>query len=418
MSKFIITGRKKLQGLVPVFGNKNAILPIMAACLLTKEDCVLENVPPIKDVFFMAEILKELGAKVEFSKKNKLLINAAGVNKSSLKLDLVGELRASILVLAPLLSRFGKASLPSPGGCVIGSRGIETHFAALRTLGAQIKVKGKKFDALVKQKRAGYIFLDEASVTATENAMMMAALTEGKTVIDDAACEPHVIDLALFLKKMGVKISGEGTNRLIIEGKKKLKGTQFEIGPDYVDIGAFAVLAAVTRSKLEIGPVRAQDLRMILLYLERFGVNFKLRKDSLFVGPANLKSPGKVQTRPWPGFPSDLMSLLIVLATQSQGISLCHDWMFESRMYFTDKLIRMGAKITACDPHRVLISGPAPLHGEVLESPDIRAGMALVMAALCARGTSEINNIRVIERGHSQIEERLKKIGARIKKVD
>ena len=418
MSKFIITGKKKLQGSVPIFGNKNAILPIMAACLLTKKDCVLENVPPIKDVFIMAEILKELGAKVEFSKKNVLLINAAGVNKSSLKPGLVRELRASILVLAPLLSRFGQASLPSPGGCIIGSRGVETHFAALKTLGAQIEVKGKKFNARVKQKRAGYIFLDEASVTATENAMMMAALTEGETVIDDAACEPHVVDLALFLKKMGVKISGEGTNRLIIEGKKKLKGVRFEIGPDYIDAGAFAVLAAVTQSKLRIGPVRVRDLQMILLYFERFGVNFNLEKNNLLVGPANLKSPGKVQTRPWPGFPSDLMSLLIVLATQAQGTSLCHDWMFESRMYFTDKLIRMGAKIIACDPHRVLVSGPVSLYGEVLESPDIRAGMALVVAALCAQGKSEINNIRVIERGHAQVEKRLKEIGAQIKKID
>lgn len=419
MAKFIIKGGKTLKGEIKISGNKNAILPIMAATLLTQQECFLENVPKISDVLVMAQILKDIGAEIEGLGTDKLKISTKKVNKFSLNPKLVQKLRASILLLGPLLARFGKAKLRHPGGCIIGRRAVGTHFDALEVLGAKTINGEEDYESEVKTPHPGHIFLDEISVTATENAMMMASLIPGVTVIEDAACEPHVEDLAQFLTNMGVRIEGAGTNRITIYGSKNLRGTKYKIGPDYIDAGTFAVIGAVTKSKLSIVGVKEKDLPMILLYFKRMGVEYKIKNDALTVFPSKLVAPTKkIQTRPWPGFPTDLMSPLIVLATQAEGTTLCHDWMYESRMFFVDKLINMGAKITLCDPHRVLVTGPTKLTGKNLESPDIRAGMALVLAALCAQGKSEIANIEMIERGYENIEGRLRSLGADIKRVD
>ena len=419
MAKFIIKGGKPLRGKVKVSGNKNAILPIMAATVLTQEKCVIKNVPRIKDVEMMGEILKDIGAQIEGLGTHRLVIDPKNISKYTLNPELVSKLRASILLLGPLLARFGRAKMRHPGGCIIGRRAVGTHFDALLALGAETKVGEEDYESEVKRSQAANIFLDEASVTATENAMMMASLIPGTTIIDDAASEPHVEDLANFLNSMGAKIKGAGTNRIKVTGVKKLEGTTHRILPDYMDIGTFAVVAAVTKGKISIVGIREKDLLMILLYLKRMGVEFEIKNDVLKIFPSKLVAPkGKIQTRPWPGFPTDLMSPLIVLATQARGTTLCHDWMYESRMFFVDKLITMGANITFCDPHRVLVVGPSQLKGKELESPDIRAGMALIVAALCAEGKSVVEKIELVERGYEEIEERLRALGANIKRVE
>jgi len=418
MAKFIINGRKPIGGEITISGNKNSILPMMAACLLTSEECFLENVPNISDVGVMAEIMRNIGVLVEGVGTRRLRINAKSVNRYSLDPLLVKKLRASILLIGPLLARFGKAKLLHPGGCMVGRRAVGTHFEALEALGAKTIIGEEDYESEAARPHPASIFLDEASVTATENALMMASLIPGKTIIDDAACEPSIEDLANLLNAMGAKIEGAGTNRIIVRGSKRLSGAKGEVGPDIIDAGTFAIIAGVNNAKLTINKIRAKDLTMIILYLRRFGLEIKLEKDTMTIMPSKLVAPGsKVQTRPWPGFPTDLMSPLIVLASQAEGSTLCHDWMYESRMFFVDKLITMGANITLCDPHRVLVVGPTRLRGKVMESPDIRAGMALVVAALCAQGQSEIGNAELIERGYEDIENRLKSLGADIKKV-
>lgn len=419
MAKFIINGGKPLKGTVKVSGNKNAILPILAATLLTDQDCILTNVPEITDAEIMGRILKNLGARIEKKGNHRLLINTKNVKKYEPKPQLVAKLRASILLLGPLLARFGKARMRHPGGCIIGRRAVGTHFDVLGALGAPVITGEENYEATVEKLHPAEIFLDEASVTATENALMMASLIPGTTAIEDAACEPHVEDLANFLNKMGAKISGGGTNRIVIEGVNKLHGATHHICPDHMDVGTFLIMGAATGSRLKIEGVNKKDLKMILLYLQKMGVKYILKDSAVEVYPSDLKAPkGKIQTRPWPGFPTDLMSPFIVLATQCQGTTLCHDWMFESRMFFVDKLITMGANITLCDPHRVLVTGPTKLRGKELESPDIRAGMAMIIAALCAKGKSIIKNAEMIERGYENIEKRLKLLGADIKRVE
>lgn len=419
MAKFIIQGGKPLKGEIKVSGNKNAILPIMAATLLTSQDCLLTDVPQIGDVQTMGEILKDLGAKIEGLGTDELKINTKNVEKFYLNPQLVAKLRASILLLGPLLARFGKARMRHPGGCVIGRRAVDTHFLALESLGAKTITGEQDYESEVKKFKPGEIFLDEASVTATENALMMASVIPGKTTILNAACEPHVRDLASFLVEMGAKIEGAGSNQIKVNGVEKLSGTSHKIIPDHMEAGTFAMLGAITNSSITIENIRKEDLPMILLYLERMGLKFQIKTDSLTILPSKLLAPrGKVQTRPWPGFPTDLMSPLIVMATQAQGTTLCHDWMYEGRMFFVDKLITMGANITICDPHRVLVSGPTRLKGKQLNSPDIRAGIALVLAALSAEGESVIDNIEMIERGYENIESRLRSLGANIKKVE
>jgi len=419
MAKFIIKGGKPLKGEIKVSGNKNAILPIMAATVLTTQECILENVPRISDVLVMGEILKDIEVEVKGLGTSRLVINTKNVSKYVLNPDLVKKLRGSILLLGPLLARFGKARLRHPGGCIVGRRAVGTHFDALAALGAKTITGEEDYESEVTKPHPAEIFLDEASVSATENALLMASLIPGTTIIKDAACEPNVEDLANFLSKMGAKIEGAGTNRIAIKGVPRLHGAKHKISPDYIDIGTFAILAAVTKGQISIKGIKKEDLLMILLYLKRMGVRYKVNGEILTVYPSKLVSPkGKIQTRPWPGFPTDLMSPLIVLATQAEGTTLCHDWMFESRMFFVDKLISMEANITLCDPHRVLVTGPTKQKGKELESPDIRAGMALVVAALAAQGESIISKVEMIERGYEDIEKRLKSLGADIKRVE
>lgn len=419
MAKFIIEGGKPLKGKVKAQGNKNSVLKLMAACLLTDKECVLTNVPKIHDVLILGKILKRIGVTVEGLGTGTLRIQAKEIRTAHLPDELVMKLRASIVLLGPLLARCGQAQMCHPGGCIIGKRPVGTHFDALASLGAEIITGEKDYIAKVKTLHPADVFLDEISVTATQNAMIMASLIEGETKIRDAACEPHVVELSEFLKKMGVEISGAGTHTIQIWGKKRLEGASHRVWPDHIDVGTFAIAAAVTQGEVEITDIREEDLDMILLYLSRFGVKFSLKKESLTVFSSKLKtSDRKIQSRPWPGFPTDLMSPLIVLATQAKGTTLCHDWMFENRMFFVDKLIAMGADIVVCDPHRVLVKGQTPLLGRELESPDIRAGMALILAALCAKGKSTIGKIELVERGYEKIEERFKSLGAKIRRVD
>ncbi len=415
MSKFLITGGKKLAGDFFVAGNKNAALPILAATVLTDEPCLICNVPQITDVATMLALLQDLGKTVEPVGSNEVRI-AGAVTKSVLDNALVQKLRASILFLGPLLAKTGAATLAPPGGCVIGRRAVGTHFEALTALGAHIIGTEEYYEATLKNSRANAIFLDEVSVTATENAMMCAAAIAGETVIENAACEPHVADLAVVLEKMGAEILGEGSNRLVIHGRRNLRGFEHRLAPDYVEAGTMIIASACTRGHVFIYEAQPTHLRPMLIYLERLGVQAKFCEAStleVFPSPLNAASL-KIQTRPWPGFPTDLMSPLIVLATQAQGMALCHDWMYESRMFFVDKLIAMGANITQCDPHRVIVIGPTQLRAQTLSSPDIRAGIALVIAALCASGTSTIDNVELIDRGYEDIVARLKKLGAEI----
>jgi len=419
MAKFLIEGGVPLKGKVKAQGNKNSVLKLMAACLLTDKECQLSNVPKIRDVLILGEILKRIGVEVKGLGTETLRIRAEEIKTTHLPDDLVTKLRASLVLLGPLLGRFGQARMSHPGGCVIGKRPVGTHFDALAAFGAKIIAGKKDYIAEVKKPHPADIFLDEVSVTATQNAMIMTSLIEGETRIRDAACEPDVVELAEFLKKMGVNVSGAGTPNLKIEGRKSLGGVVHRVWPDHIDVGTFAIAAAVTQGKVEITDVRKENLEMILLYLSRFGVKFSLTENSLKVFPSKLKAPErKIQTRPWPGFPTDLMSPLLVLATQAKGSTLCHDWMYENRMFFVDKLMTMGADIIVCDPHRVLVKGPTPLLGKELESPDIRAGMALILAALCAKGKSTIGKVELVERGYEEIEERLKSLGAKIRRVD
>jgi UDP-N-acetylglucosamine 1-carboxyvinyltransferase len=418
MTQFLIEGGVPLKGKVRAQGNKNSILKIMAACLLTEEECRIENVPQIGDALVLGEILKSLGVKVVGLGTGTLTIQARKVPESVLPAELVAKLRASITLMGPLLARTGRAEFRHPGGCIIGRRPIGTHFAVVQALGAEISVDNNYYQAKMVKPRPADVFLDEASVTATENGLMLSSSISGETTIRDAACEPHVQELCQVLEKMGVTISGQGSNLLRIEGRKKLAGFHHRIWPDHIDVGTLAIAAGVTGGRIRIEGTRSEDLTMILIYLSRFGIKYQLADDSLEIFPSTLIAPtGKIQTRPWPGFPTDLMGPLIVLATQAKGVTLCHDWMYESRMFFADSLIAMGANITICDPHRVLVSGPTALRGKNLSSPDIRAGMALIIASLAAQGRSTVDKIELVERGYENIAERLSSLGAKIKRA-
>lgn len=419
MAQYLVEGGSPLKGEITPRGNKNAVLPILAATLLTEEPCTITNVPGIGDTATMAQLLQSLGAKVDGLGTEKLVVDTSSVKNWHLDPELVKKLRASVLFLGPLLARFGQVRMRYPGGCVIGRRSVETHFEALDRLGASIKIDQEDYVGVLAKPQAARIFLDEASVTATENALMVASLVPGRTVIEDAACEPHVRNLGEFLVSMGADIQGLGSNRLVINGVKKLHGATVRVVPDHVEIGTWAIAAAVTRGELLIKDIVPEDLDMVLLYLSRFGVDWRLEGQNLRIRPSALKAAGgKVQTRPWPGFSTDLMSPLVVLATQAAGSTLCHDWMYESRMFFVDKLIAMGAQIVLCDPHRALVTGPTPLRGKVMESPDIRAGMALILAALCAEGQSIIKNIDLVERGYERPDLLLNKLGAKIERAE
>ncbi|MBP5465285.1 MAG: UDP-N-acetylglucosamine 1-carboxyvinyltransferase [Treponema sp.] len=425
MYEYQVEGGFPIKGSITASGNKNAALPCIAACLLTNEPVILRNIPDIEDTNVMLQILMSLGVGVEKIDDHAWKIDAAKINSSSIPAQMSKKIRASILFAGPLVARTGKAIMLPPGGDVIGRRRLDTHFLALEELGARISTEGR-FEFTANKLVGTDLFLDEASVTATENAIMAAVLAEGRTDITNAASEPHVQDLCEMLKQMGARISGVGSNILHIDGVKKLAGTDFTIGPDYMEIGSYIGLAACTGGSVEINGIRPQEIRPLKIAFGKLGIQWNIEGTTLTVSSdqkmkVNADLGGmvpKIDDAPWPGFPPDLTSIMVVVATQVEGTVLVFEKMFESRMFFVDKLISMGARITLCDPHRAVISGPCALHGEHLVSPDVRAGMAMVIAALSARGESRISNVYQIERGYEHLIERLQSLGAHIKRVE
>ncbi len=447
MERFIIEGGAQLRGTVKPSGNKNAALPILAASLLTDEPLIVRNVPRIRDVQDMLALLSGLGAEITEITPHDLVLRARNLRTTELSRDICAQIRASILFAGPMLARAGEIKLPPPGGDVIGRRRVDTHLAALRALGAEIEVVNG-FQMRASRLRGGEIFLDEASVTATENALMAASLAGGTTVLLNAAGEPHVQELARCLNLMGARISGIGSNAITIEGVDRLHGAEVELGPDHIEVGSFIGLAAMTHSELLIENAAPEYLSMVFIAFERLGVRCRVvgpgggdvdpagqgvqgRSDHPVMGrgvlvsaeqPLRIESDAhnavpKIDDGPWPAFPSDLMSIALTVATQCDGTILMHEKMFEGRMFFVDKLLNMGARVILCDPHRAVVVGPSPLHGERMESPDIRAGMDLLLAALTARGQSIINNIGQIDRGYERIEAKLQALGAKIERV-
>jgi UDP-N-acetylglucosamine 1-carboxyvinyltransferase len=425
MEKFVIEGGEALSGTLTPAGNKNGALAILAASVLCEDEVLLRNVPRIRDVEAMLAILDAIGAHSEWRGPNDVAICGAGVQEVAIERDLAELIRASFLLAGPLLARFRRAVMPPPGGDVIGRRRLDPHLDAFRAMGASTDCNGEIVLNAPQGLCATDVFMDESSVMATENVLMAAALTPGTTVIGNAACEPHVQDLARMLVKMGADIQGIGSNVITIQGAEKLHGCEHVIAPDHIEIGSFLALAGVTGGELRIKDTVPSDLRMIRLVFERVGLRTVLDGNDVIVpGGQRLvvqadvgDYKSKIQDGPWPHFPADLTSIAVALATQAEGSILVHEWMFENRLIFTDKLILMGADIVLCDPHRAIITGPRKLRGQRLESPDIRAGMAMLLAALCAEGRSEIGNIRQIDRGYERIDERLRDLGARIERV-
>jgi UDP-N-acetylglucosamine 1-carboxyvinyltransferase len=427
MEKFVIEGGVPLSGTVVPAGNKNGALPIIAACLLTEDEVVLRNVPRIADVEAMTLLLEALGARVEWIGEGEVSIDSSGVDLDyEVDRVLAERIRASFLLAGPLLARFGYAHMPPPGGDVIGRRRLDPHLDAFRALGATVEQdRDIKIEAHLGLSPCDFL-MDEPSVMATENALMAAALTRGPTVIRNAASEPHVQDLARMLVAMGATIDGIGSNVMTVHGVDRLRGCNHRIAPDHIEIGSFMALAGVTGGELLVKDTVPEDLRMIRLVFERLGLNTELRgRDVLVPGDQNLvvrNDAGdympKVESGPWPAFPADLTSIALALATQAEGSVIIHEKMFENRLFFTDKLQVMGAAIVICDPHRAIVVGPRRLRGERVESPDIRAGMAMLMAALCAEGVTQIGNVRQIDRGYERIDERLRGLGARIQRLD
>jgi UDP-N-acetylglucosamine 1-carboxyvinyltransferase len=426
MPRFLVTGGRPLKGTIRPAGNKNAALPVIAATLLATEPVVLHNIPRIKDVEILLALLQDLGAVVEWKGPNTVRVDGKNVKPKSLDPALSAKIRASILLAGPLLGRFGKVVLPPPGGDVIGRRRVDTHFQAFVEMGAEVEVGAEYKVEAAKGLSGAEIFLDEPSVTGTENALMAAVMAKGRTVFRNAASEPHVQDTARFLVTIGAKIDGIGSNTYTIEGGLPLKGGDYTIGPDHIEIASFIGLAAVTDSHLVIDPVRPDDLRATLLGFDRLGIRPIVKGPALIVESGQEKRirpdlgghVPKLEDGPWPAFPADSMSIALVAATQCTGLVLMHEKMFESRMFFVDKLIGMGAQIVLCDPHRAVIHGPGKLRGGTVESPDIRAGMAMLLAALCAEGKSVINNAGQIERGYEDIVARLNALGAEIVRED
>ncbi|HEX5725751.1 MAG TPA: UDP-N-acetylglucosamine 1-carboxyvinyltransferase [Longimicrobiaceae bacterium] len=428
MPKFVVRGGNRLKGTVRPTGNKNAALPMLAATLLTDEEVILENVPDIRDVNTLMDLLRALGAEAEWKdkEKNTVRVCARNLGKAQLDAAAAARIRASILLAGPMLARTGGMNLPPPGGDVIGRRRVDTHFLALQRLGAEVNFAPHAFELRADELRGADMFLDEPSVTATENAVMAAALAKGTTRIRNAASEPHVQDLCHMLVGMGCPIQGIGGNTLVVEGQERLHGGSFPITSDHIEVGSFIGLAAVTRSELTIENAAPHHLDSTLIGFGRLGLQVEVRGQDLFI-PGGQKPEiqsdmgghtPKIDDGPWPAFPADLTSIALVTATQCTGTILVHEKMFESRMFFADKLVSMGAKLVLCDPHRVLVMGPSPLRGGMVESPDIRAGMALLIAALGAEGESQIFNVGQIERGYQRIDERLRALGADIVRTD
>jgi UDP-N-acetylglucosamine 1-carboxyvinyltransferase len=422
---FVIEGGQPLSGTVRAAGNKNGALPILAATLLTGEPVTLHNVPRIRDVETMVDLLADLGAEAEWVGPNDVHVHAHDLVKSEPDEELCRRIRASFLLAGPLLARVGRATMPPPGGDVIGRRRLDTHIHAFQQLGVEI-VAGRRYELTAQGIRGRHIFLDEASVMGTENAVMAAVLADGQTVIGNAACEPHVQDLCRMLVGLGARIEGIGSNVLRIEGVRTLGGGEHTIGADHIEVASFIGLAAVTAGELVIDGVVPADLLPLEHQFERLGVRWDTNGSSVRV-PADQELAivddlggqiPKIEDGPWPAFPADLTSIALAVATQARGTILIFEKMFENRLFFVDKIVNMGARIILCDPHRAVVTGPARLYGERLESPDIRAGMAMLIAALCAEGTSTIGNVQQIDRGYERIDERLRGLGARIERVE
>jgi UDP-N-acetylglucosamine 1-carboxyvinyltransferase len=424
VDKFIIEGGVPLKGELAPSGNKNSALPILAATLLTNEPVILHNLPDIRDVRDMRQLVASLGVRIDDLGKNSWRVTANSVRPADLDPDLCSRIRASILLAGPMLARSCEVRLPPPGGDVIGRRRVDTHLLALKALGADIHYR-RAFEFKSKRLKGANILLDEASVTATENTIMAAATAKGTTIIRNAASEPHVQELCLMLTALGANITGIGSNTLTINGVETLHGGEFTIGPDYLEVISYIGAAVVTRGDIRIRKAGTQYLDMMKMTFHRLGVEWFVDGEDIIVpSKQRLKvetdlggAIPEIKTNIWPAFPTDLMSIAIVVATQSRGNVLFHNWMFEGRMYFTDKLKSMGAQIILCDPHRCIVNGPTKLYGEKLESPDIRAGMAMLLAALAADGTSTIRNIGQIDRGYENVDEKLRKLGARIERV-
>jgi UDP-N-acetylglucosamine 1-carboxyvinyltransferase len=422
---FVIEGGRPLTGRVRAAGNKNGALPILAATLLASEPVTLRNVPRIRDVDTMVELLVDIGAEVDWLGDNDIRVDTVGAHKTELDAALCSRMRASFLLAGPMLARFGRATVPPPGGDVIGRRRLDPHIHAFTELGATVELNGG-YDMRTGGLRATEVFLDEASVMATENLVMAAALTPGTTVLGNAACEPHVQDLCRFLGSLGARIAGIESNVLRIEGVEALGGGDWRIGPEHIEVGSFVGLAAVTGGDLTIDGVNPRDLISILPAFRRLGVEVEVGETSVRVPPGQELvvqddlggAIPKIEDGPWPAFPADLTSIALTVATQSFGTVLIFEKMFESRLFFTDKLVAMGARIILCDPHRAVVTGPAKLIGQRMESPDIRAGMAMLIAALCAEGQSTIGAAHQIDKGYERIDARLRALGAQIERVD
>jgi len=422
---FVIEGGRRLEGRVRAAGNKNAALPLLAACVLAQEEVRLENVPRIRDVETMMALLNDIGGEAEWTGPNEVRVHGAPASRHELSESLCSRMRASILLAGPLLARFGQAIVPAPGGDPIGRRRLDVHMHALAELGADIRF-GRPFEFRAGRLAGKRIYLDEPSVTGTENAIMAAVTAEGETVLVNAACEPHVQDLCKFLTTLGARIDDIGSNTLRIKGVRELGGGTWRICPDHVEVGSFIGCAAVTGGDVTIDEVRPDDLVSILPAFERLGIQVEVGESSVRVPPGQelvirqdlgAQIP-KIEDGPWPAFPADLTSIALIVATQARGEILIFEKMFESRLFFVDKLINMGARVTLCDPHRAIVIGPSHLFGQRMDSPDVRAGWAMLIAALCAEGRSRIGNIRWIDRGYERVDERLRSLGAQIERVE
>jgi UDP-N-acetylglucosamine 1-carboxyvinyltransferase len=424
MEKFLIDGGVPLHGEITPSGNKNATLPILAATLLTDQPVILHNVPNIRDVNDMRKLIESLGVVIKDLGSNTLEITAEKVRPADLDPDMCRRIRASILLAGPLTARTGSFQLPPPGGDVIGRRRVDTHILALRALGVDVRYD-RNFRFSVRKLRGADILLDEASVTGTENAIMASVLAKGTTILRNAASEPHVQELCNMLNSVGAEISGIGSNTLVVQGVERLRGGEYTIGADYLEVVSFIGASVVTRGEIRIRNAGPRNLDMIRMVFHRLGVNWETegediivpQKQRLRIEPDLGNAIPEVKTNVWPAFPTDLTSIAITVATQARGSVLFHDWMYPGRMYFTDKLVSMGAQIVLCDPHRVIVTGPSRLMSEKVESPDIRAGMALLLAALAAPGQSTIRNIGQIDRGYERVDEKLRSLGAKIRRA-
>ena len=418
MSTLVIEGSHRLHGRVDVEGNKNAALPLIAACLLTDEECALENVPRIADVEVMCRLLLDLGAEIEGIGTTTLRIRCREVTKDEPDRSLVGRLRGSVLLMGPLLARRGRAMVAPPGGDFPTRRTIRTHLEALSHMGVRVSDgPGHALEAPDGLKGASY-YLDEASVTGTETALLAAAAASGRTEIRHAACEPHVVELCEFIKGMGAGVQGGGSPTIVVEGVPHLHGAKRTLWGDYIEAGSWAVVAAITGGSIEIGGTRWEDMEVVSSIMRKMNVHCEHDGRMYLAEPRTLINAGRITTGLWPGFPSDLISLVTVLATQAAGATLVHDWLYELRLYSLEQLSGMGADLFLCDPHRIIVTGPRQLRGKQLDSRDIRSGMALIAAALAAKGQSRVDQMEVVERGYARLTDRLQSLGAQVARVD